>query len=150
MIFDICYSVDSEYIEQLLVSITSILKNSDNDDYFNFYVLHCCLSEQTKIYFEKLKEIRGFNINFIYVNESDFIHCPLRENYHVTKATYFRFCLPRYLPFVNKILYLDCDTIVQCSLKKLFETDITQYAALMCPDAESKKRSRTIRLKYLL
>lgn len=144
MIFDICYSVDSKYIEQLLVSITSVLKNSDYDDYFNFYVLHCCLSEQAKIYFEKLKEIKNFNINFIYVNEYDFINCPMRENYHVTKATYYRFCLPYYLPFVKKILYLDCDTLIQCSLKKLFETDITKYAALMCPDAESKNEAERL------
>ena len=35
--YNICYSLDSNYTEQLAVSITSILKNADIADNVNFY-----------------------------------------------------------------------------------------------------------------
>ena len=55
--YNICYSLDSNYTEQLLVSVASILKNADESENFNFYVLDGGLNEADKKSIEALKKI---------------------------------------------------------------------------------------------
>ena len=44
-------------------------------------------------------------------------------------ATYFRLLSPRFLPEdVRKVIYLDCDIIINGSIQGLWETDIEDYA----------------------
>ena len=152
--YNICYSLDSEYTEQLAASIVSILKNSDEKENINFYILDGGLSKKDKTAIETLKKFKKFNIKYIQVNKKDFTSCPLlkekgeeHKDYHVTLPTYFRFKIPEFFPDIDKILYLDCDVIVRSSLKSLFETNIDNMAAAMVPDAESDKEALRLGLK---
>lgn len=150
---NICYAVDENYIEQLIVSITSILKNANINDILNFYIMENGLTEEQKYCFNKLKKIQKFNINFIKIDKSDFIKCPLlKENnenykdYHVTIPTYFRFNAPKYFPILNKILYLDCDVIIRTSLHELFDIDIENYSAMMVEDASNATEKERLKI----
>ena len=152
--YNICYSLDSEYTEQLAASIVSILKNSDEKENINFYILDGGLSKKDKTAIETLKKFKKFNIKYIQVNKKDFTSCPLlkekgeeHKDYHVTLPTYFRFKIPEFFHDIDKILYLDCDVIVRSSLKSLFETNIDNMAAAMVPDAESDKEALRLGLK---
>ena len=154
--YNICYSLDSNYTEQLLVSVASILKNADESENFNFYVLDGGLNENDKKSIEALKKIKTFNIKFIRVNNDDFANCPLLKdksehyiNYHVTLPTYFRFKLAEYLPDIKNVLYLDCDVIVRNSLKEIFETNLQNTSAALIEDVEGEKEAKRLNLnKY--
>ncbi len=152
--FDICYSLDSLYVEQLEASIASILKNSDIDDNLNFYILDGGLTQEDKYEIELLKNIKTFNVEYISVNKKDFSNCPLlkekdkkHKDYHVTLPTYFRFKLAELLPNLDKVLYLDCDVLVRSSFKELFNTNLKNYAAAMVKDAESKQEAVRLKIK---
>ncbi len=152
--YNICYSLDSKYAEQLAVSITSIIKNADVNDIVNFYILDGGLTKTDKSDIELLKNIKNFNIEYISINPEDFNNCPLLKDkdikysdYHVTLPTYFRFKSASIFKKLNKILYLDCDVIVRKSLKELFETDIEKSAVSMVLDVESKKEAVRLNLK---
>jgi lipopolysaccharide biosynthesis glycosyltransferase len=59
----------------------------------------------------------------------------LRVDKYVSIAVYYRILAPRLLPAdINKILYLDSDLIVRRSLKKLWDTDLTDQALAAVPD----------------
>ena len=154
--YNICYSLDTKYSEQLAVSICSILKNADTKDNLNFYILDGGISEQDKLNIDLLKNIKNFNIQYIKINPENFDSYPLLrdyndqfKDYHVTVPTYFRFKLPELLPDINKILYLDCDVIVRTSLHNLFNEDIENNSALMVLDVESDKNAQRLGLnKY--
>ena len=152
--YNICYSLDSNYSEQLAVSITSILKNADITDNINFYILDGGLTIDDKSKIELLKNIKDFSIQYISVDAKDFAYCPLLANekeehkdYHVTLPTYFRFKLAKFLPSLTKVLYLDCDVIVRNSLKELFSIKLNDYAVAMVKDVESKQESERLGLK---
>ncbi len=149
--YNISYSLDSKYSEQLAVSIASILKNAENSDNINFYILDGGISKEDKENLEKLKSLKAFNIEYIKVDNKDFKSCPLlkdnKKDYHVTLPTYYRFKLPEYLNKLDKVLYLDCDVIIRTSLKELFNYDITQYPAAMVLDAESDKEAKRLNIK---
>ncbi|MBQ8886919.1 MAG: glycosyltransferase family 8 protein [Candidatus Gastranaerophilales bacterium] len=152
--YNICYSLDSNYAEQLAVSIASILKNADISDNINFYILDDGLSADDKNKINLLQNIKKFNIEYISVLNDDFKACPLLtekdekyKDYHVTLPTYFRFKLPKFLPKLDKILYLDCDVIVRTSLKDLFSIPLDNTATAMVLDADTEKESKRLSLE---
>ena len=152
--YNICYSLDSAYVEQLAVSIASILKNADVNENINFYILDGGLTKKDKKEIESLKSIRNFNVEYLPVNNNDFSDYPLLKkdnidykDYHVTLPTYFRFKLPALLNSLSKVLYLDCDVIINNSLKGIFDTNIDNYAVAMVLDADSTKESKRLGLK---
>ena len=149
--YNICYSLDSNYSEQLAVSITSILKNADIDDNINVYILDGGLSLEDKNKIELLKNIKEFNIKYISVLGEDFSKCPLLvdkdekyKDYHVTLPTYFRFKLPELLPALDKVLFLDCDIIVKTSLKELFSVSLDNSAVAMVLDADMERETKSL------
>ena len=151
--YNICFSLDSNYVEQLLVSITSILKNAEENDNIVLHILDGGLSLCDKKNIENLKEIKSFEINYILMNNADFKDCPMLcamnknfDNYHVTLPTYFRFKLSEVLPNIDKVLYLDCDVIVRKSLKDLFNIDISENSIAMIKDAVSDNEAKRLNL----
>ena len=153
-IFNICYSADNNYVEQLGVSIASILKSSAEDESFNFFILTAGIDGENRKKLEELKKIKDFNIKYISVNPDEFKNCKLlnqtdkeMSHYHVTLPTYFRYKIGSLLKDISKVLYLDCDIIIKKSLKPLFETDLGNNFFGMVKDAESEKEAKRLGLK---
>jgi len=152
--FNICFSADNNYMEQLGVSLVSILKNSLEDEAFNFYVLNSGIDEENRKKIEDLKKIKDFNIEFIQVDAEEFKNCKLlnktdktMSHYHVTLPTYFRYKLGSIFKDISKLLYIDCDVIVKKSLKNLFKTDLKDNYCAMVLDAESTNEAKRLGLK---
>lgn len=151
--YNICFSLDKNYIEQFIVSVTSILKNSDETDNINLFILDGGLSKIDKQNIASLKEIKPFEINYIQMDNSDFKDCPMLcdmnknfDDYHVTIPTYFRFKLAEVIPNIDKVLYLDCDVIVKTSLKELFSIDINDFSLAMIKDVNSENEAKRLEL----
>ncbi|MCD8318026.1 MAG: glycosyltransferase family 8 protein [Paraprevotella sp.] len=68
--------------------------------------------------------------------DSDFIQ-GLKVNERFRESVYYRFLLPNLFPEEKKMLYLDCDTLVNGSLRELWETDIDGYACAVVEDQEA-------------
>lgn len=152
--YNICFSIDDNYAEQLGVAITSILKNSKKDESFKFYILDGGISTISKSLIEKLTKIKKFEISYVQINQEDFKECPLlsqmhfeHKDYHVTIPTYFRFKLPSLLPKeVKKVLYLDCDIVVLDSLKELYDTDLGENYTGMILDSGNEEEAERLNL----
>ena len=59
-LYNICFSSDDQYSEQLAVAISSILKNSKRNEKFYFYVLDGGISKINKNKIDLLKKIKEF------------------------------------------------------------------------------------------
>ena len=57
---------------------------------------------------------------------------------YISIATYFRLKLPSLLPNVDKIIYFDCDVIINSSLKELYKTDVEDYPIAGIIDIKKK------------
>lgn len=122
----LCFNCDTRYIQHFIIALTSILHNAHEDDYFIIYLLSNDLSPEDIAIILSLKNIRHFEIEFISIDAEKFNNFPV--DCHVSIATYFRLLLPEVIPqHINKILYLDCDIIVENSLSELYNTDISHY-----------------------
>ena len=152
--YNICYSFDSNYVEQFLVSVISLIRNAKKDEAFNIYVLDGGLTKEDKDIISTFNTFKNLKINYLTLNNKDFENCPLLKerskdfsHYHVTLPTYYRFKLASLLPEIKNILYLDCDVIIQNSLQELFDTNIEQNSVAMVKDVDAKEEEKRLCIK---
>ena len=124
---NIAYTSDDKFVPQVEAAISSVLENNKKND-IHFYIMSKGITEKHK------NEIIKF-VNF-YEQKVDIIELPpIKEligrdidtggwNDIVLSRLFFDKLLP---DDVDKLLYLDGDTIVRHDLKPLYNTDISKY-----------------------
>ena len=121
---NVCLSCDDNYSKYAGVVISSILANANEDDNLSIYVLDGGISEEHKKQIESLKSIKDYNLEFVSVNPDMFEeYAKIKTHAYITIATYYRLKFPSLLN-VDKIIYLDCDVIVNSSLAELINIDL--------------------------
>ena len=106
---NVCLSCDDAYAKHAGVVIASILHNACADDEHAFYILDGGIDEATKNDFEKLKEIKNCEINFIKIDENMFEdYKAVKTHFYITLPTFYRLKLPTLLADANKVIYFDC------------------------------------------
>lgn len=114
-------TLDSGYIYPLCTMLRSLV-NSNPKECINLYVAHSSLTEQD---FSQIKTALGNHDTEVYpisIDESLFKNAPTKKR--ITKETYYRIFAPLYLPqYVDRILYIDPDTVILNSLHFFYHTD---------------------------
>lgn len=140
---NVCISCDDNYAKYAGVVIASILLNAQEDDDLNFYILDGGISDNAKIRIERLKQIRDCSINFVSIDESQFeLYKNIPTHKYISMAAYYRLKLTELLPKVNRVIYLDCDTIVRKSLTEFFNTDLDDNYVAGILDARVKYKPK--------
>ena len=138
-IIHVCFATDDGYAHAVGAAIASILVNRNPDDQFHFYVFDGGISSQNK---KRLQKTAGKKrISIISVDPSRFEHCTLTDVSYCTLATYYRFLIPE-LSHVKRMIYLDCDVIVQSSLSSLWRHDMNGAYLAGVRDFDSVPKAR--------
>jgi lipopolysaccharide biosynthesis glycosyltransferase len=125
---------DARNVSAMGVAIVSALHNKNAD---NFYVFHLLLAGEVNDDLQKkLKDCaKGFEescqINLIDLKDK-FSNMDLGS--YITSAAYFRMMLPSLLPDLEKIIYIDTDTLVRQDLKELWNFDIGENYIAAVPN----------------
>lgn len=120
---NIVYSSDDNYAKYAGISIISLFENNKDELELNVYILNNNISKDN-IY--KLEEIsKKYNRKIQFINFND-ICTGLNNNDGFSEAAYGRLFLQN-ISNINKIIYLDCDTIIKSSLRELWDIDIDGY-----------------------
>ena len=124
---NICFASDNNYAKHMGIAIASILKNKESSDVINIYVLDGGIADKTKKEIASLSKIAPFNIEYIQIDKTKFNKMPMCGTKHLSQAAYYRLTIGSQLPTLDKVLYLDCDLVVNKSLYNLYSTDIHNY-----------------------
>ena len=118
---NILVTLDSNYIQPLTVLLKSIMITNINN-YFDIYVAHSSLSEED---FEKIQnatDTTRTKIHSVTIPSHLLEKAPVQKR--MSKETYYRLLMMDYLPKnVDRILYLDPDTVVLRDLSPLYNID---------------------------
>ena len=126
---NICVSCDNSYSTYAGVLIASVLYNADKDDNLSFYIFDGGISDEQKNNILSLKSIKDCNINFIKIDNELFRdYEKIKTHTYISIPAYYRLKIASLLPNLSRIIYFDCDIVVNSSLKSLFNTDIENYA----------------------
>lgn len=123
---NIAFSCNNQWADKLAITIVSTLLHASKNDTYRFFILDGGITEANKKKLAKIKSKINFQIEYIPVNKKLFANAPL--GHHFTVETYYRLKLPSLIG-VDKLLYMDVDTLVKKDIKELFEIDLENYYA---------------------
>ena len=117
------------------VVITSVGVNVKSDDVM-MYLLHNGLKDKTIKRLNRIAERFHIGLELIEINASLLKDCPTNKKLHYADIMmYARLLLPSMLPDLDKVIYLDCDLVVNQDLKSLWDFDLNNVAVAMVPDS---------------
>lgn len=137
----VAYAPDTNLVPLTLAAMASVLKNAKKSDEIEFIIMYSAnhLEEKYLQTFDNLQAIKNYSLKLLKIDEKIFDGFPCPN--WVTVEAWFRCLLADLLPNEDKVLYLDCDTIVRASLNSLFSTDLKDNLVGVVEDVSKSKQN---------
>lgn len=123
----IAMAFDENYVYPTLVSMTSIMENSNSNINYDFYLMHTPnLSEKGKGVFKSFQKKYNKNckINLIDMKNA---YKSAHTDSKISTPAYYRLMLSELLPNKDKIIWLDSDTLIYDDLSEMYNVDVEGY-----------------------
>lgn len=126
----VVFATNDKYAPYAGVAIQSIIEHMTPRNFYRIYVFHTGIEKR---YVELLTGLSNKQMQVQCVNVTYQIdaHCSkLYEKGYFTKEMYYRFVIPEILSFYDKVVYLDCDLIVEEDIANIIPLNMDdQYLA---------------------
>ncbi len=121
---NILVTLDENYVPYLNVMLTSLLE-SNKDCCFDVYLLHSSIPDNAVDGTRKILGSSG-ELHMVKATDIGLSDAPTTSRYPA--EIYYRIFAARYLPeYIDRILYLDPDIIVNGSIKELYDINMDNY-----------------------
>ncbi len=118
---NILVALNSNYVRQLTVMLHSMML-SNPDEYFDIFVAHSSLTQHDFRRISDSTDRKRCVIHPVKVQSKILDDAPVLKR--ISKETYYRLLAAEYLPqYLDRILYLDPDTVIMNPLDKLYNID---------------------------
>ena len=146
-------ATDDNYAPYCGVMLTSVLENNKDRDVSAYILMDKPLQEKQQKRFNQLSDKYGARIEFVMVDKSFFEKFPLKGDAknlkHWSIVTYYRLYAEELLPKnVDKVLYLDCDIIVNRPIGELFDMNWDGFSVGAVSDMCTEWQEYYDRLQY--
>lgn len=133
----VLFAADDNYVPMLTTTIYSLLKNASSERYYDIIVLERNITSENKHgIIDFLSQFENATIRFLDVSRAISGFDLTTSNAHISIETYYRFIIQEALPFYKKVLYLDCDLVVNGNIAELYDTDLGNTAIGAVPDID--------------
>ena len=147
--YNIVFSINNSYAPYLYVCLKSLLAHIQSKDKYQVYVLESEVSEADK---KQILSLQCDNLGVEFIDVRQFIDKNITKIFsvteHFTPETYYRFFLPRIFPKLDKVLYLDADTIIMRDIAPMFSIDIGSNYLGVTHDCEIVRMSNLDDTEY--
>lgn len=124
-IIPIFFACDDNYAPFLMVTIKSIIENSNNHDIYKIYVLNTGIATD---HIELIKKYEKENLKINFVDVTSKIQEISKElddvRDYYTKAIFYRLFIASLFPQYDKAIYLDCDIVVLNDIANFFKIEL--------------------------
>lgn len=132
-VIPIVLTCDDSYIKYACVTISSIMANSSSKNSYEIIIISDHINENNQsIVKDQIAKKSNFSIRFVCLEDIDLSKFYL--NSYMTAVTYYRFYIPDLLPEYGRVLYLDCDLVVNIDVAVLFDIEIGNHISLCVKD----------------
>lgn len=123
---NVVYASNDNYARHLAVSMVSLLEHSIQVEKLDIYVLSVEMTDAVKNRLSRAAQGYGRQIRFVELGD-----LRLRFSYEIDTRGFdisalSRLFIGEVLPGLDRVLYLDCDTVVLQSLERLWHTDLKE------------------------
>ena len=140
----VAYAPDDKYALYTLISMISIMENTDKE--IDFIIMYSRLKKESVAILDTIRRYEKCSITFIKMPEKYFEN--LRISSWTSVQSWFRIKIPDLKLNLNKIIYLDCDTMVRVDISKLWDIDLKDKLIAGVTDVYSST-SNANRLKMI-
>ena len=119
---NVVFCIDKAYVRPLGVTLASLLVHNRGAR-LRICVVAPVLEAEDVACLNAVVE--PFGVELVFRQGEDRRVADLRETLHISRATYYRLLLPEILADLDKVIYLDCDLVVESDLRALWATDVT-------------------------
>ena len=131
----VVYSASDLYAPLAGISMTSLLINNQDIGEIGIVILDNGISQENKARLTRTARRYGRDIRFVPLAES-LSHAKINaQKWNI--STFGRLFEASSLPEYDRVIHIDCDTVVCGSLKELWELDMSRAAAAGAPDCLS-------------
>lgn len=124
---NICIASDDNYAVHMHTAIFSIIYNLNKNYHCNVYILDWWISDKKKKWIKDMEnEFWNLKIEFILMDGEKYSKLPILH--HLTKEMYYRIEIPNLFKNIERMVYLDCDVIINQDLSKILDYNIENYA----------------------
>lgn len=146
---NILCATDDNYVPYCGIMLTSVFENNKNLEIDVYILIDKHLSSNNCRRIEKLSRNYHQKIHLVMVDNSFVAQFPTKGMSYWSVAMYYRMYAAELLPSsIDVILYLDCDIIVNGSIKSLFEIDMEDAAIASVCDIYNFSTECSERLGY--
>lgn len=126
---------DSRYTPPTAVSMSSAIKNKCPQNVYNFYIVAENITPQDESYLLRMKNLAPdtVNVHIIPRQEPDLPYENM-QRFLQYKVGMHKIFLPEILGNIDKVIYMDGDTLVLKDLAELFSIDISDVYAAVAKD----------------
>lgn len=148
---NILYTLNDKFVPQVAAGICSVCENNKDMDNITFYLISKEITEENK---EKLKDFAKKYNREVVIKELGNIKQYFDFDFDTTgwnSIVLARLLIDKFLPEdMDKVLYLDGDTIVRGSLEELWNTNLDNYilAASIEPTVDKERKKNLGLEKY--
>lgn len=147
---NIVLTFDDSYTQHAAALIASICTNCSTT--VCFFIISDFISSDNIKHIEDLIYNYGQDVYFNFLDKSEIQKFPIgagTANDYVTLATYYRLVIADILPQnIKKVIYLDCDIIVNQDLADLWNIDISNVCVAALEEQEKLSTNGARRLNY--
>ena len=119
---------DDNYAALLAVALQSLIDSSSTERKYDIIVLSDRISRNHKeLLLLMTSALENFSLRFYEVSDRLDKWNFKFTNDQLSRGTFMRLLVPELFTEYEKIIYLDCDTIVKEDIARLFDTDIDEY-----------------------
>lgn len=145
---EVVYCCNERYAEIFATSLLSLYENNQSESHLLVYLIENGLTEHSKAGIRELAQKYNRKVFFISQGQNSAL---INQSISLPRAysldTFSRLLIASYLPkSVNRVIYIDCDTLVLGSLKQLWEFDLQGSIVAMVNDCENPSYRKSLGL----
>ena len=123
----VAYAINRNYALPFSVSLVSLLENACPDTFYDVFVLTepGFPEEIIDKVRDSISDYENFHLRFIQVNNDSLRNIEIKTS-HLSVQCFYRLLLPSIMETADRVVYLDCDTIVCGDLSELASVDMDE------------------------
>lgn len=141
---NVCFVINSNYVGQVKVAIKSLFDANKGRDIL-IIIVHSGLTNEEVNNLELFVNKHKQQVVFKYFDTSIFSNLSKMRN-DTSYAAYIKAFLPYLLTEYNKVIYLDCDLVVNRDVSELFDYEQSHFLGAVVDKPFNKKNSEHVKL----
>ncbi|MFC4302409.1 glycosyltransferase family 8 protein [Cohnella boryungensis] len=131
---------DTHYVQHLGVALKSLAIHLSARTNAVFHVAHDGLPEHQQAQLRRTLDGTRTELRLVPLDRSLFEGLPISR--HLNEATYFKLAVPEIVASLalEKVIYLDCDVVVNCDIRPLWDMELGDYALAAVSDPGGRER----------